>query len=67
MITLSELLSAKTIPELLTWAYSLDPNSAWDESVRDDPALTRDELLAAMLTAYDDSDTHAWINRSQVA
>jgi hypothetical protein len=64
MITLTELLGGMTIPAILAWAYSLDPNSSWDESMAADPTITRDALLAAMLAAYDDADTHAWINRN---
>ena len=63
MQTLSQLLAPMTIPSMLTWAYSIDPNSSWDESVEHDPSITADELRQAMLDAYDDADTYAWINR----
>ena len=52
-----------SIAQLLDFADSLDPNNGWRESLRDDPTVTRDDLAAAMLGAYDDIDTHAWINK----
>lgn len=63
MQTLAQLLAPMTIPSMLTWALSIDPNSSWDESVEFDSSITADELRQAMLDAYDDADTHAWINR----
>ena len=52
-----------SIPQLLDFADSLDPNNGWRESVAEDPAITHTELADAMLAAYDDTDTHAWINK----
>ena len=52
-----------SIAQLLDFADSLDPNNGWRESVEEDPSVTRDDLAAAMLVAYDDADTHAWINK----
>jgi hypothetical protein len=63
MITLSNMFSRYSIPQLLDFADSLDPNNGWRESVAEDPAITRAELADAMLVAYDDADTHAWINK----
>jgi hypothetical protein len=48
---------------LLDFADSLDPNNGWRESVAEDPTITHAELADAMLAAYDDADTHAWINK----
>jgi hypothetical protein len=31
--------------------------------VAEDPSVTRDQLTDAMLGAYDDIDTHNWINK----
>ena len=63
MITLPDKLRAASIAQLLAFADSLDPNNGWRESVAEDPAITRTELADAMLAAYDDADTHAWINK----
>ena len=63
MITLSEIFSKSSIAHLLYFADRLDPNNGWRESVADDPTVTRDDLAAAMLAAYDDIDTHNWINK----
>ena len=63
MQTLAQLLAPMRIYELVNWALSLDPNSAWDESVEFDSSITADDLRSALLAAYDDADTHAWINR----
>lgn len=52
-----------SIPQLLDFADSLDPNNGWRESVAEDPTITHAELADAMLAAYDDADTHAWINK----
>ena len=49
--------------QLFEFADSLDPNNGWRESVAEDPTISRDQLADAMLTAYDDADTHAWINK----
>jgi hypothetical protein len=62
MQTLSNLLSTMKTYELVNWALSIDPNSSWAESVEFDNSITADELRDAMLVAYDDADTHAWIN-----
>lgn len=64
MITLHDKFSQYGIAQLLYFADRLDPNNNWRESVADDPAITRDDLASAMLAAYDDADTHAWINKS---
>jgi len=61
-ITLSQLLAPMDITSLLAWAYTLDPNSSWSEWLADDPRVTADTLRNAMLEAYDDEDTHHWIN-----
>jgi|TARA_R110002126_G_scaffold169956_1_gene318899 hypothetical protein len=63
MITLSSTFSRYDIAQLLDFADQLDPNNGWRESVAEDPAITRTELADAMLAAYDDADTHAWINK----
>jgi len=63
MLTLANKFSQYGIAQLLYFADRLDPNNNWRESVADDPAITRDQLADAMLAAYDDADTHAWINR----
>jgi hypothetical protein len=52
-----------SIAQLLDFADSLDPNNGRRDSLRDDPTTTRDDLADAMLVAYDDADTHAWINK----
>ncbi len=57
------MLRAYSIAQLLDFADSLDPNNGWRESLRDDPTITRDLLADAMLAAYDDIDTHNWINK----
>jgi hypothetical protein len=62
MITLSDKLSAYSITQLLAFADSLDPNNGWRESIAEDDSISRDDLADAMLAAYDDADTHAWIN-----
>ncbi len=48
--------------QLIEFADSLDPNNGWRESVDEDASVTRDALASAMLAAYDDADTHTWIN-----
>ena len=63
MITLHDKFSQYGIAQLLYFADRLDPNNGWRESVDDDPTITRDDLALAMLAAYDDADTHAWINK----
>lgn len=62
MQTLAQLLAPMRTYELVNWALSIDPNSSWDESVEFDNSITEDELRQAMIEAYDDADTHAWIN-----
>jgi hypothetical protein len=63
MITLSNMFSRYNTAQLLDFADSLDPNNGWRESVAEDDSITHAELAAAMLAAYDDADTHAWINK----
>ncbi len=63
MTTLPDMLRHYSIAQLLDFADSLDPNNGWRESVAEDPSVTREDLAAAMLVAYDDIDTHAWINK----
>ena len=63
MTTLSEMLRRYSIAQLLDFADRLDPNNGWRESISEDPTITRDDLADAMLAAYDDADTHNWINR----
>jgi len=63
MTTLPDMLRHYSIAQLLDFADRLDPNNGWRESVEEDPSVTRDDLAAAMLVAYDDIDTHAWINK----
>lgn len=63
MITLSSIFSRYSTAQLLDFADSLDPNNGWRDSVDDDASITRAELADAMLTAYDDADTYAWINQ----
>ena len=63
MTTLPDMLRHYSIAQLLAFADSLDPNNGWRESVADDPTIARDDLADAMLGAYDDVDTYAWINK----
>ena len=58
---LSDKLRKSDFAQLFEFADSLDPNNGWRESVAEDPAITRTELADAMLAAYDDADTHAWL------
>jgi len=60
---LPDMLRKCDVSQLLDFADSLDPNNGWRESVDDDASITRDSLADAMLVAYDDADTHAWINK----
>jgi hypothetical protein len=62
-MTLPDMLRECSIPQLLDFADSLDPNNDWRASVAEDDSITRDSLADAMLAAYDDADTHAWINK----
>jgi len=64
MITLPDMFRTYSIARLLAFADRLDPNNGWSESLADDSTITRDSLADAMLAAYDDADTHAWINRA---
>jgi len=63
MITLPDMLRDYSIAQLLDFADRLDPNNGFRESVDDDASITRDSLADAMLGAYDDIDTYAWINK----
>lgn len=63
MTTLPDIFRTYSIAQLLDFADRLDPNNGWRESISEDPTTTRDDLAAAMLVAYDDADTHAWINK----
>ena len=63
MLTLRAMLQPLTIPGLLSFAHALDPNSSWDEWIESDPSIDAQTLRDAMLAAYDDADTHAWLNR----
>ena len=63
MTTLPDMLRTYSITQLFDFADSLDPNNSWRDSVSEDPAITRTELADAMLAAYDDIDTHNWINK----
>lgn len=59
MLTLQQLLAGKTIPQLLHWADTLDPNNSWDELT----SVTASQLAAYMASAYDNEDVINWINR----
>ena len=63
IMLLPDMLRKSDFAQLFDFADSLDPNNGWRESVAEDPAITRTELADAMLAAYDDADTHAWINK----
>ena len=63
MIILPDMLRDYSIAQLLDFADSLDPNNGWRDALADDDSITRDSLADAMLGAYDDADTHAWINK----
>ena len=62
-MTLSDKLRKSDFAQLFEFADRLDPNNGWREAVSEDPSVTRDQLADAMLGAYDDADTHAWINK----
>ena len=62
-MTLSDKLRKSDFAQLFDFADSLDPNNGWRESISEDPTITRTELADAMLAAYDDADTHNWINK----
>jgi hypothetical protein len=64
-ITLPKLLAQKDVDGLVQWAVSIDPNSSWAEWLADDSRVTVDSLRAAMLEAYDNEDTHAWIQNNR--
>lgn len=62
MTLLQQVLSTMTTTlDLINWALTIDPNSSWDESIEADPSITVDQLRAAMIEAYDDADTNAWL------
>jgi hypothetical protein len=63
MTTLPDMLRDYSIAQLLDFADRLDPNNGWRESISEDPTISRDDLADAMLVAYDDIDTHNWINK----
>ena len=63
IMTLSDMLKKCDVSQLLDFADRLDPNNGWREAVSEDLSVTRDQLADAMLGAYDDADTHAWINK----
>ena len=63
IMLLPDMLKECDVSQLLDFADSLDPNSGWRESVAEDESITRDALYWSMLAAYDDADTHAWINK----
>ena len=63
IMILSDKLRKSDFAQLFEFADSLDPNNGWRESVSEDPTITRDDLADAMLAAYDDADTHNWINK----
>ena len=63
IMLLPDMLKKCDVSQLLDFADSLDPNNGWRESLADDPTISRDALADAMLAAYDDADTHAWINK----
>ena len=60
---LSDKLRKSDFAQLFEFADSLDPNNGWRESVAEDNSITRDALYWSILAAYDDADTHAWINK----
>jgi len=60
---LPDMFRTYSIPQLLDFADRLDPNNGWRDALADDDSITRDQLADAMLGAYDDADTHAWINK----
>ena len=60
---LPDMLRKCDVSQLLDFADSLDPNNGWRESISEDDSITRDALYWSMLAAYDDADTHAWINK----
>ena len=63
-MTLVDMLKKCDVSQLLAFADRLDPNNGWRESLDDDPTIARGDLADAMLAAYDDIDTHTWINKS---
>ena len=64
---LPDMFRTYSIAQLLDFADRLDPNNGFRESVAEDDSITRDSLADAMLAAYDDIDTHAWINKPLAA
>ena len=63
IMLLPDMLRKCDVSQLLDFADRLDPNNGWREAVSEDPSVTRDQLADAMLVAYDDIDTHNWINK----
>jgi len=62
-MTLPDMLRTYSIVQLLDFADRLDPNNGFRESVAEDESITRESLYWSMLAAYDDAETHAWINK----
>ena len=62
-MTLPHMLRAYSIAQLLDFADRLDPNNGWRDSIAEDPKISQGSLYWSMLLAYDDIDTHAWINK----
>jgi hypothetical protein len=60
---LPDMLKKCSIAQLLDFADSLDPNNGWRDSIAEDPTISQGSLYWSMLLAYDDADTHAWINK----
>ena len=63
IMLLHDMLKKCDVSQLLDFADRLDPNNGWRESVAEDNSITCDALYWSMLAAYDDADTHAWINK----
>jgi len=62
-MTLPDMLRKCSIVQLLDFADRLDPNNGWRDSLAEDNSITRESLYWSMLAAYDDIDTHDWINK----
>ena len=62
-MTLPDMLRKCSIVQLLDFADRLDPNNGWRDSLAEDNSITRESLYWSMLAAYDNADTHAWINK----
>ena len=63
IMILPDMLKKCDVSQLLDCADRLDPNNGWRESVAEDNSITCNALYWSMLAAYDDADTHAWINK----